>query len=239
MRIAIADDEEAMCQQLSQYAAQYSAENGLNAQIDCYRSGEALLRAAETAEQPFDLVFLDIEMAQLDGMETARRLRERDSRFVLIFVTNMAQYAIQGYEVDALDFVLKPVTYASFSFRMKKALRRISSAAETLLTLKLPEGTKLLSSSRITYVEVYAHYLLYHTPEAAYEVRGTMRDAQKQLEGSNFVRTGNSYLVNLQYVEEVGKTQVRVAGVDLPLSRNRKAEFMQRLALYVGGNGAS
>ena len=96
----------------------------------------------EAYRPDFDLVFLDIELPLLNGIETARRLRELDSVVALVFITNMEQYAVNGYEVDALDFVVKPINYYRFSSMMRKALRIIARKEEKALPYPKANGIR-------------------------------------------------------------------------------------------------
>ena len=109
-KIAVVEDNDAMRAQLCGFIAQYAQESGHQLDVTAFSDGAQLV---EPYRPGFDIIFLDIEMPKLGGMPTAERIRRQDPDVVLVFVTNMAQYAIRGYEVDALDFVLKPVSYYS------------------------------------------------------------------------------------------------------------------------------
>ena len=121
-KIAVVEDNDAMRAQLCGFIAQYAQESGHQLDVTAFSDGAQLV---EPYRPGFDIIFLDIEMPTLGGMPTAERIRRQDPDVVLVFVTNMAQYAIRGYEVDALDFVLKPVSYYQFSTKLERALQRI------------------------------------------------------------------------------------------------------------------
>ena len=121
-QIAVVEDNDAMRAQLCGFIAQYAQESGHQLDVTAFSDGAQLV---EPYRPGFDIIFLDIEMPTLGGMPTAERIRRQDPDVVLVFVTNMAQYAIRGYEVDALDFVLKPVSYYQFSTKLERALQRI------------------------------------------------------------------------------------------------------------------
>ena len=121
-QIAVVEDNDAMRAQLCGFIAQYAQESGHQLDVTAFSDGAQLV---EPYRPGFDIIFLDIEMPKLGGMPTAERIRRQDPDVVLVFVTNMAQYAIRGYEVDALDFVLKPVSYYQFSTKLERALQRI------------------------------------------------------------------------------------------------------------------
>ena len=107
-KIAVVEDNTAVREELCGFIAKYAQESGRKLDVTPFADGSQIV---EPYRPGFDIIFLDIEMPRLGGMPTAERIRQLDPEVVLIFVTNMAQYAIRGYEVDALDFVLKPVSY--------------------------------------------------------------------------------------------------------------------------------
>ena len=117
-RIAVVDDQPDMRQQLCSMIDQYSRENNCMLEVTAFSDGAQIIT---NYCKGFDIIFLDIEMPELGGMDAAERIRTVDPDVVLVFVTNMAQYAIRGYEVDALDFVLKPVNYYQFSTKLARA----------------------------------------------------------------------------------------------------------------------
>ena len=232
MRIAIVDDEAPVRLQLNDYVNQYASENRLSIEAQVFSSAAAFLEAEKSG---FDILLLDIEMDDMDGMALARDIRLRNERIIIIFITNMAQYALEGYEVQALDFIVKPVTYANFAFRLKRAVRRLPQDAEQYLLVKDGTAAYKLPISQIDYVEVLKHYLIYHIGEKEYKTRGTIKEAESQLAGFHFSRCHNCFLVNLARVEAVTVSDVKVSQGNLPLSRYRKQEFMQDFARYMGG----
>ena len=182
-----------------------------------------------------DIILLDIEMPGLNGMEAAEQLRSRDEDVVLMFVTNMAQYAIRGYEVGALDFVLKPINYYTFSVRFERAIHRAQKREGSQVLLNLPDAVRRVDTRDIYYVEVQNRQLHYHTPGGEYVVRGTMQQAEQQLGPYHFVKCSHWYLVNLRHVTEVKRDTVMVAGQELEISRRNYTAFLTALTNYVGG----
>ena len=121
--IALVEDEPEAADVLASFIARYAGEKGL--ELTVTRFGNAM--DFEMTHQHFDLVFMDIQMPGINGMEAAQLMRTYDSETPIIFVTNLAQYAVKGYEVDALDFIVKPVTYFNFRMRMDKAMRKLEA----------------------------------------------------------------------------------------------------------------
>lgn len=233
MRIAILEDDGNYRKKIKEYIEQYQEERGVEFQITTFSNGMEIL---DEFCGNFDIILLDIEMPGLNGMEVAREIRRQDADVVLVFITNLAEYAIQGYEVDALDFVLKPINYYNFSVKLERAIKRADSRASGEVVLFLPDGVKRLSTRQIYYVDIQGHTLQYHTDQGIYRVRGTMQQAEKSLAEYHFFRCNNCYLVNLRYAAETRDNVVVVAGEELEISRRNRAAFFAALMAYVGGN---
>ena len=118
--IAVVDDEKVFSDQMTGMLRRWQAAHGVELEITCFEDG---IEIAEDFRHKWDIIFLDIQMKHLDGLAAAKRIRACDSDVIIIFVTTMAQYAINGYEVDAFDYILKPLEYPQFVLRMKKAVK--------------------------------------------------------------------------------------------------------------------
>lgn len=232
LRIAIVEDDPAAMAQLQQFLAQYQSERGISATVSIFHDGSELL---EDYRPIYDIIFLDIEMPRTDGMTAAETIRQTDRNVVIVFITNMAQYAIQGYSVGALDFVLKPVTYYTFSIKLDRAVQLVNRRSPEQLMLTLPDGVFRLDTRQIYYVEIQDRHLYYHTDQGVYTLRGSMKEAESQLADRHFVRCNHWYLVNLYHVTAVKKDVAVVAGHELEISRRARASFMTALTNYVGG----
>ena len=175
-RIAVVDDQPDMRQQLCSMIDQYSRENNCMLEVTAFSDGAQVIT---NYCKGFDIIFLDIEMPELGGMDAAERIRTVDPDVVLVFVTNMAQYAIRGYEVDALDFVLKPVNYYQFSTKLERALQRIRRRRGGQVALQVSGGVQLLDTDDILYLETRDRLLHYHTATDTWSVRGSLLKAEK------------------------------------------------------------
>lgn len=232
MRVAIVDDSAQDAAQLSEYLARFQSESGITAETVSFSDARDFLSGYSCN---WDLVILDIDMPGMNGVEAARLLRKTDPNVVLMFATNMPQYALCGYEVEAVDYVLKPVSYPDFALKLRKAGRYILRNRDERLSLHTTDGVVNLSVREILYVESMLHYLVYHTVRQDYRVRGTMGAAEAELEGHQFARCNTSYLVNLRYVEAIEKEDVLVAGVRLRMSRGKRSSFLNRFTQFLGG----
>lgn len=178
MLIGIIEDNEADRKQLEDLLQRYREETGFMIQVHAFQTGAQFL---DEYHGKYDLLFMDIEMPGIDGMQTARELRRLDQTVGLIFTTNMAQYALQGYEVDAIDFVVKPVSYFTLKQKMDKARRILSARQEESLLVKTENGIVRLAVSEITYVEKEKNYLLYHTGTGEIRERGTIKELKSRV----------------------------------------------------------
>lgn len=183
----------------------------------------------------YDIILFDIEMPKVNGMDAAEQIRNMDTEVVMMFITNMAQYAIRGYSVGALDFVMKPISYYTFSMRLTRAVKRVQKRGNEQILLNLPDRVKKLGVRQIFYVEVQNRMLHYYTDEGEFVLRGTMQGAEKMLAPYHFVRCNYWYAVNLMHVTEVRKDTVLVAGHELEISRRNKTAFLTALTEYMGG----
>ncbi|MCD8307227.1 MAG: LytTR family DNA-binding domain-containing protein [Clostridia bacterium] len=182
----------------------------------------------------YDILLMDIDMPYVNGLDAAKRIRVQDKTTVIVFITNMPQYAIKGYSVDALDYILKPVSYYALSSVITKALGRIRRDEDKSIVVKNADGAYKLSLSQILYIEVTGHKCIYHTKDRSIEVYSTIKSIEESLPGKVFVRCSNAYIVNMRHVDFVGKDGVHVGDAVLTLSRAKRKEFIERLGEYCG-----
>ena len=232
MKIGIVDDELNMRTQLETYVRRYGEENDLRLQTVLYPSGDALL--ADGAAE-FDILIFDVDMPGRSGLETAREIRARDERVTILFVTNMAQYAINGYEVEAVDYIVKPIGYFDFAMKFSRAVRRAGQRRRRLLSLETIDGIVSVDLAEVLYVEVMAHYLSYHLADRELRVRGSMKEREQELKGFGFSRIHKSYLVNLARTDTIRSGEIVAGGVSLPLGRAYKDSFMEDYLRYLRG----
>ena len=231
IRVAIVEDEELYAEQLRSYLLQYEKENNEAFEITIYNDGDCVVNKYRSQ---FDIILMDVQMKFMDGMSAAEEIRKVDAEVVIIFITNMAQYAIRGYAVDALDYVLKPVSYFAFSQRLNRAISRMKKRESKVILVNIKGGTVRLNIANIYYIDSQGHTLILHTILGNYETTGTMREMEEKLSGMNFCRGNKGYLINLQHVDGIQDNCALVKGEMLPLSRAKRKEFMEALTNYWG-----
>ena len=232
INVAIVEDEEQQAQTLAECVGRYGREHGLEFSCVVYANAINFL---QNYKGTADIVFMDIRMPHMSGMEAAERLRERDSSVVIIFVTSLMQYAVDGYKVGALDFVIKPVQYGSFALTMRRAVERVAWNEGKRLLVNTPTGAILLDADDIRYVEILKHHLVYHAVGGDYDGYGTLVEVEKQLAGEPFARCNACYLVNLRYVTQIQGYSVYLGEEELRISHPKRKDLAAAFAAYTAG----
>ena len=232
LKLAIAEDDPKCAGDLRSFVEQYCREHGLELQLQVFPDG---LELVEEYRPVWDVLLLDIEMPHLDGMEAAQRIRAADPAVLIIFITYMGKYAIRGYEVSALDFVLKPVNYSKLAMRLRHVEEIIRRREERFLLV--PENGELFRVLRADtrYRGVANRHIYVHTAGRVYVTNGTLSKLEQTLTGQPFARCSHSHLVNLRHVSCVQRDTVLVEGEAAPLSRSKQKGFLQALSDYMGG----
>ena len=180
---------------------------------------------------------MDIQIPDMLGMEAAKQIREMDHQVMIIFITMLTQYAIEGYSVGAFDYVLKPLRYEEFSTKMDRVRRMLAHQNTSMvLEVRTKEEIRRISADDITFIEVSNHDILIHTDSEIIRQWGNLKSYEDKLASVHFVRCSASFLVNLKYVRAVNGNTVIVHGHELPISSSKRKEFLVALAQYKGGS---
>ena len=214
----ICDDEPQQAGFLQRLTADWAKRRAFKLHITQYHSAEELLFAYD-ADKRVDILLLDIELPGISGMELARRVRQSDRQLQIVFVSGYSDYLADGYEVEALHYLLKPVSAQKLDAVLDRALERLDARGRSLL-VGSDEGLCRLPLSEIRWLEVMGNYVTIHAGRD-YTLRKPLKDLEPLLDES-FFRTGRSFLVNLRFVKEVTRTQVTLTDAStVPLSRRR------------------
>ncbi|WP_394927335.1 LytR/AlgR family response regulator transcription factor [uncultured Robinsoniella sp.] len=233
MRIAIVDDSREDADRIAAYLKQFEKDNSKCFQTTVFYASFDFL---EEYRGEYDIIFLDIEMPGSNGLEVAREIRERDQAVGIIFITSLAQYAIEGYAVSAIDFMVKPVGYYNFSMKLEKAFRFIEIHKEQDILISNKDGIFRISASDIFYIEKDRDYLLFYIRQGCSQTRGSMKEIKEKLKILPFSECNSGCLINLNFVRRVGKDSVLLtSGQELPLSRRLKKQFAQDYIHFMGG----
>lgn len=235
IRIGIAEDDQAYVDQIQGYLCQYMKETGESFSIRVFNDGFQL---AFDYKPEFDILLLDVEMPRMDGITAAKRIRKVDQEVVILFITNMAQYAINGYEVRARSYILKPINYYGFYLELQDAVASLKRRTVKSLLLTTEDGMVKVPIGKVLYVENQKHDLYIHTTENVIRIRAAMKEMEQRLTGCFFARSSVSYFVNLAHVSGISGDTVLVAGEKLPISRQKRKEFISALTAYIGGSHA-
>lgn len=235
LKILILEDEKKQLDKLTSYLSMYQEENtSFEYSIESYEKGISFI---DNYKRDADLIFLDIRLPDMFGIDVARKIREIDDEVMIIFVTNLTQYAVDGYSVNAFDYILKPLQYASFSAKLARALRTLSYRnSKVTINLKNKESGRRISADTVTYIESIGHDIYFHVGGETIKQWGTLGKYEAMLKGKGFIRCNASYLVNLKYVKTVKKEEVLIGNDFIPISRSRRKEFLTALAQYKGGS---
>lgn len=228
--IAIVDDDRQDGQALKECIERYFEGRNTAYLIQRFFSGVEFIRS-RTA---YDIVFMDIRIADMNGLDAAYFLRIINKDAKLIFVTHMVQMAIRGYEVGAMDFIAKPVARTAVERAMERALDSLKKYEGGCFALETMDGLVSLPVCGLYYVEVSDHNLVYHTQQGDYRVRGRFGEVREKLNDRFLVPCGRSHLVNMRHVQSVHSDHLMVNGVRIQVAKSRHKKIEQAFLSCVG-----
>lgn len=228
IRICIVEDELEQAELLKGYINKYGNAKKQPFSITHLPDGIDLV---DDYKSQFDIILLDIQMKHLDGMSAAEKIRKVDPDVIIIFITSTVQYAVQGYAVDALGYVLKPVPFTQFEQLFDKAITRVQAKQQRVyIKVSVDDKQIKLDCSAIYYIESQRNNVVIHAEEDDYVTAGPLKRFEEMLMPHGFSKCHNAYLINLSAVEAVQKEEVVLtSGTCLPISRAKKKEFMAAL----------
>ena len=232
--VVVLDDSLEIRETLNNFLNEYSKERNVAFSVSLYERGLPFLKEYN---QQVDVVFFDIDLPDSNGMELAKQIREKDKKVIIVFITNLARYALNGYEVEALDFIIKPIDYGSFKMKMDRIMSEIKKKENHFISIKtISDGIVCLNLSDVAYIEVLGHNVTFHTINESYRCSTSLAKIKNELGDSGlFERCSNSYLINLKFVKQVTLTDViLITGTTIPVSRSKRKTFLKKLANFFG-----
>ena len=236
IRIALVEDDKQMTLELIEVTQRFFKENNVKSEIYTFANAEDFLC---DFKNNYNLILMDIDLPNMDGMNAVQHLRETKSDTMVIFVTSLAQYAIEGYKVNAFDFVVKPVQYYNFALTLKRALKSLLVQSEKSIIINNKSFMQKIDISNLKYIEVINHNLVFHTINNNIEIRGTLSTYVHQLKDYDFVLCYRCYLVNLKFVSRVTTEYVIIGEEKLILSKSRRTDFISAINAFISRGGES
>lgn len=232
IHIAVCDDEESFTQELKEKLLRYGDERGQEIRVTIFYDGSGLVNGYDPS---IDLIFLDIQMNQMNGLAAAERIRQLDGEVGIIFLTTLARYGLEGYKYQATNYIIKPMKYARLKAEMDRWMARRPAKEPPFLIVANDSGRYKILLKELKYVETFNRNLLLHTEKEKILCYRSMKEMERELGQDSFVRCHTSYIVNLLYVKGVKKLEIELTdGGRLPISQPKRKEFMEKLTEYWG-----
>ncbi len=230
---AVIEDDDAEAEALNALFRAYAQEHNIIIRVKRFQSAIALLIAYRSE---YDALFFDVDLPGMDGIEASRKLRKIDPTVPLVFVTALTRYTLKGYEVNAINYLLKPVQKADAFLTFDTIIRMLSINENESIIIHTLDGYARVIVNSILYVEVSSHKVVYHTMAGNFDVRSSMKQTMERLDSRRFVLCNSGTLVNLSHVEFIDKEGVVIKGEKLLFSRAKKKGFVEKMNVFLSNN---
>ena len=220
--IAICDDEKNVCDYIEKRTMECLAKADEEADMQVFYDGAELFSVCRENPSKFDIIFLDIKMKTINGVECAKLLRETGVQSLIVFITSSAEYVFSGYEVRAFRYILKTDLVNAFDRVFGECLTELHKSTTDFFTVKTASEVRNVPLNDILYFESNRRVLIIHTQKGEITFYGKLDDIQKELDKKDFIRTHQSFLVNALKIKSVKKDSAELlSGVVLPVSKSR------------------
>ena len=232
--IAIVEDNEEDLKTCLSCLDKYQKTSGrdLNFNIETFPSGDAFIMRFTNQ---YDFIILDINLSTLNGIDVAKHIRKTNEDVIIMFTTNLAKYATSGYEVDAIDYVLKPLNYNSFFLKLERVFKKLEKTNDnSYIALQTADGLIKVQLNDIFYVEVVAHSIIFHLIDKTITTSGTLKKLEERLKPYYFLRCNNCYLVNARKIRRIDKFDIILTNDEIVLiSHPKRKSFMEDFKKYI------
>lgn len=221
MKIAICDDELLQLELLKKYCTSWLNENKLQASLKTYSSSEAFLFDYEDSND-FDILLLDIQMKELSGINLAKKLRNLGDNVAIIFITGIKDFVFEGYHVQAVDYILKPVD---------ENIQR----KEPQIVIQINNELVRLNEKDIQYIESIGHNTYFYTANGTYQAKKGISAIENELSGNFFYKCHRSYIINILHIDSISKNEVKINNTIIPIARGKWQELNKAFLNYYRG----
>ncbi len=239
-KIAVCDDELSEIKKICDFITRFSFESEIEFIVDRYTNGKSLIKAYNAKTAKYDIIFLDVEMPQLDGIETAQLIREFPDRNVLIvFITSYPEYMQDSFDVQAFQYLTKPISYHLFKEKFQKIIGYINELQTNIAVVSLKKGEILLYLDEVICFETIKNmttksYLLVTTTTEEFEIKGKIAEMETRLKDQYFISVHRSVLVNMKYIKKFNANLVELTnGKTVEISRRKLSEVKDTFSKYM------
>lgn len=220
IQLCLCDDDDILLEKYKNMLVDIASRYEIELRISAFNSGEKLLFYLSECPSKVDIIYLDIIMANMTGVETARRLRNLESDAIIIFLTSNSDYVFEAFDVNPLNYLVKSTSNKRFEEVFLKAVRNIEKGKGEFFLCKSGALKKRIPYENITYFEVQGRIVTVHYDKKKFDFYGSMKQLEKQLNKKGFIRCQRSILVNAKYIEEIGKDALKLLdGTDIQIGQ--------------------
>lgn len=231
MKIAICDDEVLQLELLNHYVERWANEKDISYSVELFQSAESF-HFQWLEDSSYDVILLDIEMGELDGIQLSKLIREKDNRIQIIFITALTDYIHEGYEVDAINYLIKPISEQKFKETLNKAIGRKESKSKSIF-IESSGVVYRVDEDSIMYVEIKNHQLHIYKKDRVIRTRKTLKEIEEILSRDEFIKPHRSYMVALKYIKKIDSKQITLRDNSLiPISRGNYEEVQRSFFDY-------
>ncbi|CEN75943.1 two-component signal transduction response regulator [[Clostridium] sordellii] len=230
-RIVICEDDNLQRNEINSFISEIFSEISNNIKIFEFSSAEEVI---ESKLEGIDIYFLDIQMDNLNGMDLAKEIRKQNETSKIIFITSLLEHVQDGYVVKAYRYLIKPIKYEDLKEHILSCISDIIKERENFIIIKENGITYKVNTKEITYIEIIKKDITIHTIYKKYNIKNRIKNLEKELNMYNFFRCHKSYLINMEYIDFIGKDNLMIKGVEIPVSKYRMSGLKTKLTNLLG-----